>query len=207
MMVKIQPAIFYIVRHGETTWNVAKLLQGHQDSPLTDDGIIQVKELAQQFASVHFDHVFSSDLMRAKRTAELLTITKKLAINTTHLLRERSFGKYEGKPREVFQAENEELIKQYEALSQNEQWKFKYGDGMESSEEIVTRLLTFLRETAVTYEGKTILIVTHGGVLRTLLQHLGQGKPGTINNTAYIKLQSDGTDFEILETQGITFAP
>lgn len=205
--MKIQPATFFIVRHGETTWNVAKLLQGHQDSPLTDKGVMQVKELAQQFATIHFDHVFSSDLMRAKRTAELLTIAKQLAINTTHLLRERSFGKYEGKPREMFQAENEELIKQYEALSQNEQWKFKYGDDMESSEEIVTRLLTFLRETAVTYEGKTILIVTHGGVLRTLLQHLGQGKPGTINNTAYIKLQSDGTDFEILETQGITFAP
>lgn len=200
---------FYIVRHGETHWNVQKLLQGHGDSPLTESGKEQIQKRAQEFTNIHFDHVFSSDLLRAKHTAELLTIEKKLAINTTHLLRERSFGKYEGKPREVFQAENKELIEKYEALSSQEQRKFKYADDMESAEEIVLRLLIFLRETAVTYEGKTILLVTHGGAMRVLLEHLGQvvleGR-GTISNTAYVKLLSDGVEFEVKETNGIQMA-
>lgn len=199
------PTTFYIVRHGETEWNTKQLLQGHADSPLTKNGEEQVEKLAKRFAVLKFDYVFSSDLLRAKRTAELLTIEKKLAINTTQLLRERSFGKYEGKPREIFQAENKELIKKYESLSQAEQWKFKYAQDMESSEEIIGRLLTFLRETAVTYEGKNILVVTHGGTIRTLLKHLGSPLgSGLIANTAYVKVESDGIEFTIKETQGIS---
>lgn len=195
---------FYIIRHGETVWNTQGLMQGHQDSPLTPQGEEQVHELAQRLTHVHFDHVFSSDLLRAKRTAELLMIEKKLAVTTTHLLRERSFGKYEGTSRDIFRAENKELIKQYEALSKAEQWKFKYADDMESNEEVEKRLLPFLREVAVTYAGATILVVTHGGVVRTLLRHLGSDlADGIINNTAYLKLASDGVDFTVEETYGI----
>lgn len=197
---------FYIVRHGETTWNVEGLLQGHGDSPLTPEGELQALGLSKKFADVHFDHVFSSDLMRAKRTAELISIEKKLAVNTTHLLRERSFGKYEGRPREQFLTENKELIEQFEKLSEQEQLKFKYADDMESNEEAVTRFLRFLREAAVTYEGKTLLLVSHGGMMRVLLRHLGikviTGK-GTIANGAHIKLESDGIEFKIREMHGI----
>src|SRR5437868_2038959 len=101
---------FYIMRHGETEWNVQKLMQGHEDSPLTAAGEAQIQERVQDFADVHFDQVFSSDLLRAQRTAELLTIERQLAINTTRLLRERTFGKYEGKTGEEFRAENKTLI-------------------------------------------------------------------------------------------------
>jgi broad specificity phosphatase PhoE len=200
---------FYIVRHGETHWNVQKLLQGHADSPLTQAGREQAQALAAKFAPIQFDHVFSSDLLRAKHTAELLTIEKQLAINTTELLRERSFGKYEGKSREQFEAENRELVAKFEALSDAEKHTFKYAPDMSSDEEVVTRLITFLRETAVAYPDKTILAVTHGGVLRVLLKHLG--KPvrwgrGTIKNTAYIILQSDGIEFDLKTSEGIEFA-
>ncbi len=135
---------------------------------------------------------------------ELLTIDRKLAINTTRLLRERTFGRYEGKSRDIFRAENKKLIKQYEALSEAEQWKFKYAEDMESNEETVTRLLTFIREVAVTYSGKSILVVTHGGVVRVLLRHLGSElAKGVIDNAAYVKLRSDGVDFFMEETQGV----
>lgn len=200
-------ATFYIVRHGETEWNVQNLLQGHGDSPLTAAGKAQISELAQELSSIHFDQVFSSDLLRARQTAELLTIARKLAINTTHLLRERSFGRYEGRSREEFEEENRGLLRQYQSLSQAQQWKFKYADDMESSEEVITRLLVFLRETAVAYTGKNILVVTHGGVLRTFLKHLGHkvadGR-GTIGNGAYIQLASDGAEFEVEKMNGIT---
>lgn len=94
--MKSSYATFYIVRHGETEWNAQGLMQGHLDSPLTSTGEEQARELAQTLLAIHFDHVFSSDLLRARRTAELLVIDRKFALNTTQLLRERTFGKYEG---------------------------------------------------------------------------------------------------------------
>lgn len=199
-------AIFYIVRHGETEWNVKKILQGQGDSPLTSVGKKQIADLAKEISLIHFDHIYSSDLMRAQQTAEILNIERKLAINTTHLLRERAFGKYEGKTREKFQEGNRNLIEKFEKLSKDQKWKFKYADDMESNEELITRLLIFLRETAVAYPGKTILVVTHGGALRVLLAHLGYEltkSKGLIGNGAYIKLLSDGTDFEVKEMKGI----
>lgn len=201
-----EPAIFYIVRHGETEWNVKKLQQGHSDSPLTATGEAQIRALAQQLSAIKFDHAFSSDLLRAKRTAEIIAVERKLAVNTTHLLRERSYGKYEGKTREEFERENRALIEHQESLSAAERSKFKYAADMESDEEVVTRLLVFLRETAVAYPNKNILVVSHGGVLRTLLRHLGylvRRGPGTIENTAYVQLASDGVEFEVQAMRGI----
>jgi len=198
--------IFYIVRHGETEWNVKKLLQGQGDSPLTSVGKKQIADLSKEISLIHFDHIYSSDLMRAQQTAEILNIERKLAINTTHLLRERAFGKYEGKTREEFQEGNRKLVEKFEKLSKEQKWKFKYADDMESNEELITRLLIFLRETAVAYPGKTILVVTHGGALRVLLAHLGYEltkSKGLIGNGTYIKLLSDGSDFEVKEMKGI----
>lgn len=199
-------ATFYIVRHGETEWNKKRLLQGHGDSPLTAVGEEQVQHLAKELSAITFHHVFSSDLLRAHRTAEILAIDKKLAINTTQLLRERTFGKYEGKTREQFQTENQQLIERFETLSSEERWKFKYAEDMESDEEVVIRLLVFLRETAVAYPQKNILVVSHGGVMRVLLQHLGspvKQQSGAISNAAYVQLLSDGVEFEVKKMKGV----
>lgn len=207
MLVSMEKAaVFYIVRHGETEWNVKRLLQGQGDSPLTAVGEEQIRELAKELSEIEFHQAFASDLLRAKRTAEILAIERELVVNTTHLLRERSFGKYEGRSRGEFEQENRELLERYQKLTEAEQRKFKYAADMESDEEVVTRLLLFLRETAVAYPGKNILVATHAGVLRILLQHLGyavrHGR-GMVGNGAYIKLLSDGVEFEVREMKGI----
>lgn len=82
---------FYIVRHGETLWNVKGLLQGIKDSALTPTGEKQARELAAELESVNFDVIFSSDLLRARRTAEIIALERKLAVKTSQLLRERQF--------------------------------------------------------------------------------------------------------------------
>ena len=87
----------YLVRHGETEWNEKKLIQGHSDIPLNKKGEIQAKQLGEKLKDIHFEAVFSSDLVRAKRTAEIMVLEKKLAVITTKALRERLFGRYEGK--------------------------------------------------------------------------------------------------------------
>ncbi|HSW88635.1 MAG TPA: histidine phosphatase family protein [Candidatus Saccharimonadales bacterium] len=198
---------FYIVRHGETEWNVKKLLQGQGDSPLTTTGIKQASILGGKLQNIHFDAVFSSDLLRAQRTAEIITLDRNLAIKTTELLRERAHGKWEGKPYNIYHNELKHLFEERNKLSYEKKKSFKYPD-METDEEVIARFITFLRETSVGYPGKTILVVTHGGMMRTLLIHIGFGtyeelQSNAVSNSAYFQLQSDGIEFEIKETHGI----
>jgi broad specificity phosphatase PhoE len=198
-----QLTTFYIVRHGQTDWNVNKRVQGHTDIPLNETGELQAKELGEKFRNIQFDLAFSSDLMRAKRTAEIILLERKLEVATTELLRERNFGNFEGKPGDALTAFRDLL----EKLTEEE--KVSHPDNnIESDENVATRLVTFLRETAITHLGKTILATSHGGVLRVLLVRLGYGTEetlpyGCIENMAWIKLETDGVDFYVKETEGV----
>ena len=194
--------IFYIVRHGETEWNVANIIQGHGDSPLTERGVLQAKGVAEELKNISFDKCFSSDLLRAKRTAEIITLEKNLAIETSQLLREQYFGKHEGTDRKQFY----EQFTTWEQLSEKERHTYKVSDDVESNEEAVGRLLTFLREVAVGYPGRKILLVCHGAIMRYLLIHLGyityKDNKG-FGNTGYMIVESDGVDFFIKKVKGL----
>ena len=195
---------FYIVRHGQTDWNAKKLVQGHTDIPLNATGEKQAKEAAEKLRHIKFDQAFSSDLMRAKRTAEIITLEHQLEVATTKALRERTFGALEGKPRSVFFAYRDLL----NALTHEERQHKKANEDFESDHEVTTRVITFLRETAVANPGKKILVGTHGGVIIMILLHLGYFDYKTIDqyrfgNLSYIKLTTDGVDFFIDELSGI----
>jgi len=200
-------AHFYIVRHGQSLGNVQNTIQGQTSSPLTEEGEKQAARMADVLKDVHVDLVFSSDLIRAQRTAEIIALEKQLAVNTSELLREHRMGQWEGQNGDVYREQNKELLARYEELPEGEKWKFKVSDDVESDEETIARFMTFLRETAVTYPGKTILVATHGGVMRCLLVHLGwathkQLPIRSVENTALIRLKSDGVDFYIEEVRG-----
>lgn len=199
-------ATFYIVRHGETQWNVEKLHQGHLDSPLTERGLAQAKETAEMLKDIHFDEVFSSDVLRAKRTAEIIVLEKGLAITTNELLRERHYGKYEGKPNSYLKEEQRERIEKFQTLSREEQEKFKYTPDLESNAELVLRFTTFLQEIAPAYQGKKVLVVTHGGIVKAFLIHIGYLSSGdVVGNAACITIDSNGKDFLVRESVGIEF--
>ncbi len=194
----------YIVRHGETTWNVKRKMQGHKDSPLTKKGIEQAKDIKKELDNIHFYRVFSSDLLRAKKTAEIIALEKKLAVTTTKALRERSFGKYEGTTVKEMQSLITKLKK-----SLKKKFSYEMIDDVENNEQLLLRLIPFLREVAIAYKGKNILVVSHGGVMKLLLIHFGSASYDNyeklfVKNTSYIKLESDGVDFFIKETKGIS---
>jgi probable phosphoglycerate mutase len=200
-------ATIYIVRHGETEWNVIQRLQGHFDSTLTEAGIERVLELARELEGVRFDAIFSSDLLRAKRTAELIRLDRKMKIITSKLLRERAYGRFDGMMVREYAQENKHLFELYQKLSLEQQWKFKFGEGYESDEEVVSRFTTFLREIAATYAGKTILVVSHGALIKTFLAHLGEVTPAEARramfvNAGYLEIESDGTDFFLKKVSG-----
>lgn len=198
----------YVVRHGETEMNVGEIIQGQIDSNLTEQGQQQARDLGAHLANVHFDAAFSSDLLRAKHTAEIIAMNRQLVVNTSKLIRERSFGQWEGKPGSQWREDSKAILEKLEIMSEQERRDVKYDEKYESENELAARCLLFLREIAVTYAGKTVLVVSHGGAMRAMLLHLGfanfaelTGK--TIDNTAFIKLESDGVDFFIKETKGI----
>lgn len=198
----------YIVRHGETEYNVEERVQGQPtDSPLTAKGEKQARERARELKYINFDAIFSSDLGRTVRTAEILKLDRQLAINTSHLLRERNFGEWEGKTAEEYYQANKAAFEKFKQLSEAEKRKGKVFASIESEEEMMGRFITKLREIAVTYPGKTILVVSHGSIMRTLLIHLGYDKrealgPGALTNSAYVKLKSDGIDFFVDKVVG-----
>lgn len=190
----------YIARHGQTQWNVKGKIQGHTNSPLTKEGIAQAKNLAKELKNIKFDAIYSSDLLRAKKTAQIVALQHRLIVETKETLRERNFGPLEGQHKDG-------LVLLEELRKQKIPYETK---NIESDEKMVERVILFLRELAVAYPAKTVLVVSHGGILRTLLVHLGfvtyeQMNKLSIGNTSYIKIDSDGIDFFVKETKRIEF--
>ena len=70
----------YLTRHGETVWNTQKLMQGWKDSPLTDRGIKQARQLSERLSEVSFDAIYSSTSNRAVRTAEIIKGERSLEV-------------------------------------------------------------------------------------------------------------------------------
>lgn len=188
----------YLARHGETDWNEKKLVQGQTDIPLNKKGEAQARELGRQFKDVDFKAVFSSDLIRAKRTAEIMVLEKKLAIVTTKALRERLFGRFEGGHLDEMRKILGELL----TIPRQLQTRLSLND-TENDEDLVARLNPFLREVAIAYPGENVLMVSHGGLMRAFLSHLGYIIPEysekPMVNAGYIIIESDGVDFKIIE--------
>ncbi|MDO8609119.1 MAG: histidine phosphatase family protein [bacterium] len=164
---------------------------------------------------MHFDAIYSSDLLRAKETAEIAKLERKIVLTTTQALRERCFGRLEGKHWMTFDGELRKLWKKLGKLTDEER-KLHNLKEVENNEQIINRCIPFLKKLAFAYVGKTLLIVSHGGVMRVLLKHIGfiptdkdpdlekdEFRTIEILNAAYIRIESDGTDFNVKETYGI----
>lgn len=199
----------YVVRHGESEANAL----GAKGTPfksslefgskLTAKGRAQAKALAQKFKNIKFDAIFSSDYTRTKETAEILRSERKLAILTTEVIRERQFGSWAGKWHLVKYKLHEEIRN----IAEEDKMKFVFED-VETEEHLYERFNLFLREIAVAYVGKTVLVTCHGNLMRTLLWKLGwatyhQLPSGSIENTGYYIIESDGAEFFLKETHGI----
>ena len=90
-------AVLWLVRHGESTWNVAGLAQGHNDeAELTERGLRQAAEAAAQFGYHPVRAIYASDLRRAQQTAAAFAAVLGLPVCTDARLRERSLGVLEG---------------------------------------------------------------------------------------------------------------
>ncbi len=188
----------YLTRHGETEWNEKKIVQGQSDIPLNEKGKLQAKQLGDELKETHFDAVFSSDLLRAKDSAEIIVSGKQLKVETTNALRERFFGRFEGRPLE----EMRKTLGETMVVPKAKQEKLKLDD-VENDEDVMSRLIPFMKKVATINLGKNVLMVTHGGLLRAFLSYVGVEVPKysekPLKNTGYLIIESDGVGFEIKE--------
>ncbi|MCT4617196.1 MAG: histidine phosphatase family protein [Candidatus Gracilibacteria bacterium] len=151
----------FAIRHPQTQWNLIRRFQGHLDSPLTDLGIETVNKLADELKNKNITKIISSDLGRCVQTSQI--IAKKLNIKNIELdknLRERNFGIYNGKYK-----------KDIVNIFDEDDYYFIAPEG-ESCKDMQNRVLTFLnnfKEKFNLEKEDRILIVTHSGILKTLL--------------------------------------
>lgn len=197
---------FYIIRHGESEANVKEIIGG--DYPLTKNGEKQAYAIAKTLLHVHFDAIFSSDLLRARQTAAIIAAERKLAVLAREELRERDYGKYDGATIAQYQREMKETYDKMKIMSEKEIFTYKRYESFETDEALMGRFLTTLRELALTYTGKNILVTSHGTLMKILLIHLGYGttqelEGSPIKNTGYCVLECDGIDFMLKKVEGV----
>lgn len=163
-----------LVRHGETHWNVEHRLQGHSDPQpaLTSVGSQQAEKLSEQFTKCEFDAVYCSDLSRAIDTATILcrSIPKPTEITTLFGLRERRLGILEGFTMKEARSLYPDLVAKL-ATSNSD---FPPDSKIESQNEFSHRVLGTISDIASRHPNGKVLVVTHGGVLRTISQAAGQ---------------------------------
>jgi len=161
----MQATQVFLVRHGETEWNVAGKMQGHFDSPLTTVGIAQADALADGLKNQKFSALYSSDLVRAYETARRIATQNTLAIILDSRLRERNLGIFQGLAKKEIDEQFPHEYQQYTTDGAN----YVVPNG-ESGQQFFDRCVTCLTELAQKHPGECILIVTHGGVLANLFK-------------------------------------
>lgn len=135
-----------LVRHGETDWNADGRLQGQTDRPLSGFGREQARRLADELATEDFEAVYSSDLARARETAEIVGARLGLPVEVDPDLREKDWGNWEG-------------------LTAVERDRVDFvGESTESHQERILRALRRISERHP--GGGNVLVVTHGGSMR-----------------------------------------
>ena len=147
--------------------------QGQQDSPLTTEGVQQAVALGRrlQRSGIEIDAVYSSDLLRAKRSAEMLCSNLGIptsSIRVDELMRERGFGIFEGKTRKEVEVTFPYELKMY---YQSNDASFKV-EGGESRQELITRSIKWLDRIGEEHEGETVIVMTHGAVVSSLIREL-----------------------------------
>ena len=151
----------YVVRHGETIWNVERKVQGITDIPLTLKGIKEAEELQTLISTLNIDVVISSPLIRARETAKIL-VDSKLPINTDDRIKERDWGMNEGA-----------LI---DTIDRWDCWDIILNtkvQNIECIQDFMYRVSSFIEDIKIRYKDKNVLIVTHSAVSRVIHYLLG----------------------------------
>jgi probable phosphoglycerate mutase len=153
-----------VIRHGETAWNAETRIQGHLDIPLNATGEWQAERLADALVDEPLAAAYTSDLLRAHRTAHAVAARHQLQVKADTGLRERAFGSFEG----MTWAEIHETLPEDAQRWRERDPDFTPGGTGESLIAFRERVLQTLDRLAAPHSGEQILLAAHGGVLDVL---------------------------------------
>ena len=159
--------MIYIFRHGKTDLNSSGLLQGRSDHPLNEEGIRRSKQVAALLGHVAFDHVFSSPLLRARQTAEIIAPDKTIKIDER--LIEMDYGPYEGTD---LRDPPPEIVRFFSDFIHN-----PAPEGMEQLDSVVKRSASFIED--IRYLQGNILVSAHAISMKGILEYLTPGSNGS----------------------------
>jgi probable phosphoglycerate mutase len=152
-----------LVRHGESTWNERRLVQGQDDrATLTSLGRQQAAEVAHELSSLEFDLIVASDLRRAMETAAIIAGMLGLDVESEPTLRERSFGVAEGGPLDQL---TERMVGIKDGVVTDDDVR---PDGGETLSDLRHRVGEFIAMRQRRWPTQRLLVVTHGGTIRAI---------------------------------------
>ena len=199
-----------LLRHGETAWNRERRIQGQLDTPLHDEGVRQARAAARRLdaerdrwglapaVGAPLPAMVSSDLLRCRQTAEPIAAALGLDVALDPRLRERHFGIFQGQTYPDLKRDDPERY---------ERWMHRDPDfdidGGESLRTFARRIEAVLVDLATAHPGRTVVVVTHGGVLdvaNRLCRGLALNAPRDfdIPNAGLNRLRFDGARFGLL---------
>lgn len=168
----------HLIRHGRTDWNDLNHIQGKNDIPLNLTGIAQAEALGNTLKqqNLQVSHIYTSFLLRAKQTAEIISNILNVPCDILDGLEEVNLGDWEG----LSWDEVKQLFpRRYEAFLHNR--RYTKASGGESYEDMLMRLLPALKKLAATCD-RDVIVVTHSGVIMPLLCYL--------NNTPFEEMRT-----------------
>jgi broad specificity phosphatase PhoE len=165
-----------LVRHGETEENRLQIVQGQKDGELTAAGMNEISILSETLQNESMDAVYSSDLKRAMASANILVANRPLQVQSEPRLREQSYGVFEGK-------------KLFHMLRRMKQEGTGFNcfnpTGGENADFFKERIKQLLNEITAKHAGDCVLLVTHYGVIRMLIEEILRLKLAPTSKTNY----------------------
>ncbi len=186
----------FLIRHGVTDGNRDGILLGRKDYTLNSDGFKQAERCAKSFHDFSIDHIYTSPVLRAYQTAEILSKEIKVNLEMDQSLTEVDCGNWVGR--------------YYKDLRKLEEWKAHFDDpvniqlsGWESVVDINLRSVNFLERIFATLDKKNIIIVSHGDVLRCMLSwalgmNLKYFRRLILDNALISQIKKNGDELQVM---------
>ncbi len=180
-------SLIFLIRHGETDWNREHRVMGNLDIPLNPLGVKQIKALLPYLRKYNPSKIFTSPLLRTTQSAEILGEEFGLKVIPDKRLIEMQFGKWEG---ESFM----KLIQIKEFQDYFAQPRDNKIPGVEDLKSVLERGVNFIEEMKEKTEKGSVIVMTHGDVVRTIVSHYLQ-----VDLNYYLRLKIDNGSLTILE--------
>lgn len=173
----------YVLRHGQTNENIGEILQGNMETVLNETGKMQAMAVRDKVKAANIDLVICSPKLRARQTAELAA--PGIPLITDERLLSRHHGEFQGLARSQIN------LKEYWNIKLNKQY-----EKAESMGEIFNRVSSLLNDISINYGDKTVLLVTHSGIVRVLYYYF-KGFPDDGDLTEYESTTCSFEEYEL----------